>query len=274
MKKLLYFILTIVAAVLVFSVILFLFVENKGKGALQITASVTANVYLNGKLVGTTPFCKCEQKDLLTEGDYTLKLVAKSGNFDPFEQMITIAPNALTAVDKNFAQRGFGNASVINLSQVQDSKVAQLLVVTFPGKAQVYVDNNSKGESPVWIKDIGVADHNIKISKSGYQDKIVRVRTVSGFKLNAVIYLGLNPVATSGASWGALPSNKTQTVTILNTPTGFLRVRDQASLNSNEIGQVKPGETYNLLDEQNGWYQIEFNNQKGWISGQYAQKNG
>jgi uncharacterized protein YgiM (DUF1202 family) len=59
----------------------------------------------------------------------------------------------------------------------------------------------------------------------------------------------------------------------LQTPTGFLRVRDQASLNGAEIGQVKPGETYALLDEQTGWYQIKLTNGKtGWISSQYAQK--
>jgi uncharacterized protein YgiM (DUF1202 family) len=58
----------------------------------------------------------------------------------------------------------------------------------------------------------------------------------------------------------------------LQTPTGFLRVRDQASLGGAEIGQVKPGETYTLLDEQSGWYKIKFNNKEGWISSQYAQK--
>jgi uncharacterized protein YgiM (DUF1202 family) len=63
-------------------------------------------------------------------------------------------------------------------------------------------------------------------------------------------------------------------VLILQTPTGFLRVRDQASLNGAEIGQIKPGETYQLLDDKTtGWYQIQLTNGKtGWISSQYAQK--
>jgi N-acetylmuramoyl-L-alanine amidase len=62
-------------------------------------------------------------------------------------------------------------------------------------------------------------------------------------------------------------------VLILQTPTGFLRVRDQASLNGTEMGQVKPGETYQLLDERTDWFQIKLTNgQSGWISSQYAQK--
>jgi N-acetylmuramoyl-L-alanine amidase len=62
-------------------------------------------------------------------------------------------------------------------------------------------------------------------------------------------------------------------VLILQTPTGFLRVRDQPSLGGNEITQVKPGETYQLLDERTDWYQIKLTNgQTGWISSEYAQK--
>jgi uncharacterized protein YgiM (DUF1202 family) len=59
----------------------------------------------------------------------------------------------------------------------------------------------------------------------------------------------------------------------LDTPTGFLRVRKEASTTAEEIGRVNPGEFFRLLDEQNSWYKIEFQTDKeGWVSGQYAQK--
>jgi len=59
----------------------------------------------------------------------------------------------------------------------------------------------------------------------------------------------------------------------LDTPTGFLRVRDGNSIGSLEIGRVNPGETYEILNEKNGWYEIQFDDEKkGWISSQYAKK--
>jgi hypothetical protein len=58
-------------------------------------------------------------------------------------------------------------------------------------------------------------------------------------------------------------------LTITNTPTGWLRVRQNPS--GKEIGRVLPGETYRLLSEENGWYEIEVSEgAAGWISGQYA----
>lgn len=62
-------------------------------------------------------------------------------------------------------------------------------------------------------------------------------------------------------------------VKITTTPTGWLRVRSEASASGEEVARVNPGEMYALKDEKSGWYQIEYEKGKmGWISGQYAQK--
>jgi hypothetical protein len=275
MRKVIFIALTILAAVLVFSVIIFLFTQNKSKGALQITSNPNSKVYLDGKFIGSTPFRTNDLKDMILEGEYTIKLVPASGNFQAFEQKITIFPKVLTVVDENFAQKGFDNASIISLSQIAGQKDAQISVVTFPQDTQVFLDNNLRGQSPILLKKVSVSDHELKIARNGYKDKIVRLRTVLGFKLEALIYLGLDPnVASSSAVPTFLNSSESaQKVLILDTPTGFLRVRDQPSLAGAETGQVKPRETYQLLDEQTGWYQIQLANGKtGWISSQYAQK--
>lgn len=61
-------------------------------------------------------------------------------------------------------------------------------------------------------------------------------------------------------------------VEILNTPTGWLRVRAEPNTTSEELTKVKPGETYKYLEStENGWYKIELvDGTEGWISGQYA----
>lgn len=60
-------------------------------------------------------------------------------------------------------------------------------------------------------------------------------------------------------------------VVIKETPTGWLRVRE--SPQGREIGKVYPGDVYEFLRQENGWYQIKFQENEGWVSSQYAELN-
>jgi hypothetical protein len=72
-------------------------------------------------------------------------------------------------------------------------------------------------------------------------------------------------------------SSSVKKVQIKETPTGFLRVRQDASTSSAEVGRVKPGEQYAVLDSKTAggvlWYKITYTEtQDGWVSGEYAVK--
>jgi len=70
-----------------------------------------------------------------------------------------------------------------------------------------------------------------------------------------------------------LEKHKKTIITIQDTPTGFLRVREEPSIEASEEAQVKPGDTFGLLDEKDGWYKINYEGKKeGWVYGQYAKK--
>ena len=63
------------------------------------------------------------------------------------------------------------------------------------------------------------------------------------------------------------------TIKIKETGTGFLRVREEPSISASEAAQVKPGEEFDVLEEKNSWYKIEYEeNKEGWVSGEYAEK--
>ena len=158
------------------------------------------------------------------------------GNLEPFEEKITIAPSVLTVVDRTFGPGSSSQGSVISLTPISDKKDAQVLVVSFPDKSQVFLDSNPSGASPLLLKGLTVSDHEIKITKDGYKDKILKIRTVSGYKLEALVFLGVNlATATSSAIPSPSPSiistpAATLKILILDTPTGFLRVRADSSL--------------------------------------------
>lgn len=248
-----------------------------------MTSAPPSKIYLNDELIGETPLCKCEAEDMVPTGEYTIRVVPTSGNFPEFQEKISIEKSVLTVVDRTFAQGAASEGSVITLQPLKNSSERELLVLSVPDQSEVLLDNNSSGFTPLLIRDITESDHELIIRKSGYSEKRVRIHTPTGYKLVATVYLGIEgegteqaktaSTPTPTASPSATPSPVAEQVTISQTPVGFLRVREDASVSSTEIGRVNPGEKYELVDEQTGWYQIKLKDgQEGWISSQYATK--
>lgn len=62
-------------------------------------------------------------------------------------------------------------------------------------------------------------------------------------------------------------------IEIVDTPTGFLNVRAEASLGSELLGAVYPGERYVLLQSQGEWHQITLlDGTVGWVNGDYIRR--
>ena len=62
-------------------------------------------------------------------------------------------------------------------------------------------------------------------------------------------------------------------ILIKDTPTGFLRVREEPAITASEEARVKPGDQFDLLEENSGWFKIEYEKGKqGWVYSQYAEK--
>lgn len=258
-------------AILAFGISVFVLNKNLGKGALQITSEPVSRVYLNGKLIGQTPLCRCELKDMLDVGNYNIRLVPTEGNFPPFEQKIPISAKVLTVVDRTFEDGGGSSGSVITLSKLSDKKDIALSVLSFPPQAKVILDSGDLGQTPLKTSDVTESDHEIKLSKNGYKDKLIRIRIIKGYQLSTIVFLGVNPPSSPSATSSPAPS--VSKILILDTPTGFLRVRSEPSLSGAQVGQVLPGEKYDLLDEQSGWYKIKLKDgASGWVSSQYSQK--
>lgn len=259
----------------------FLSKDGVGKGALQVTSIPQSSVYLNGKLIGKTPLCKCDPQSMLPTGDYTIRLVPldTTAGSTPFEQKITINKAVLTVVDRTFGPGATSQGTVISLTPQENKNTAGLFIASFPDVAHVTLDDNTTGDTPYRLANTTESDHDLVISKSGFKDKHVRIHAVKGYILSVIAFLGIDPnaIASSSASIPvpvASPSAAVkQKVVILDTPTGFLRVHSQATISSPEIAQVKPKEAYDLQDEQTGWFEIKLTSGKlGWISSQYSQK--
>ena len=284
MKKILYLLIPIIlATIIVFSIIKIFILADTGKGALQVTSKPFSKVYLDDEYIGTTPLCRCEPTNMLKNGEYTLRLIPVDGKTKEFQDTIKIAKGVLTVVDRKFGVGVTSEGSIVSLEAIDEKDKSELLVVTMPSKADVYLDSNYQGTSPHKASSVTDSDHALRIKKDGYKDKNVRIRTPKGFRLVAIIYLGLldeiatpiiSPIASPSSALTPKPSIVgTSKITILKTPNGFLRVRSEPSLTSNEISRVIEGQSFDLIEEISGWYKIKLEDDKnGWISADYASK--
>jgi hypothetical protein len=284
MKKIVFiFLASLLLAFLFFLGYQYVAQAHSQKGALQVTSAPDSKVFLNDKYLGQTPLCKCEASDMLDAGKYTIRLVPLDKNLSEFQEKVEIAESVLTVVDRKFGKNALSEGSIISLSPLADKKKIELLVVSFPQGAEILLDDNSIGSTPLLFSDLTESDHVLKVKKSGYKEKTVRIRTPMGYKLTVAVYLSTMTDTASVSQSGSSSVSPTVavsptesgglSVTILDTPTGFLRVRGTASVGGEEIAQVSPGESYPLVSEQTGWYEIKLTNGgTGWISDQYAKK--
>lgn len=272
MKKLFLIIFPILLAVVVFFGIEYYLNKASGKGALQVTSIPQTDVYLDKKFIGKTPLCRCKAEDMLPVGEYTIRLVPQDTGLFAYEEKVSIQASILTVVDRTFGKGAESEGSTIFLSPLDNKQESQILILSLPEKADVFLDSNYSGQTPLLLKNIPESDHEVKITKEGYREKIVRVRTAPGYKLTAVVSLGINPATEASTPTASVSGTVQKKIVILNTPTGFLRVREEASVSSQEVGRVLPDETYDLVDQITDWFQIKLKDgKKGWISAQYAQ---
>jgi hypothetical protein len=278
MKKIFLILIPPIISIIVFAGGLYLVNRTPAEGALQVTSTPGSKVFLDGNLIGETPLCKCNQNNMIKVGEHVVKLAPKKGEFQAYEQKIKISPSVLTVIDRSFDQNAFSQGSIITLTPLEDKTSVQLSVISFPDRSQVYLDASLVGSTPLLLKSVSESDHELRLSRDGYKEKTLRIRTVKGYKLESIIYLGADP---SVASSAALPSSTitpspapvVSKIVILSTPTGFLRVRETNNVSAAQVALVYPGEKYDLVSEQGDWFEIKLPDGKtGWISNQYSSK--
>lgn len=261
------------------------------EGELRVDSSPTVSVFLDNKHIGRTPL-----REKIAAGEYTIRLVseASTGDVAPWQSKITVGANLLTYVNAVLTESELSSAVDVLWLEKSVAGKPELSIVTNPDGASVIVDDATKGITPITVSDLTAGDHTLTVTSPGFLTRTMKVKLTTGYKLISSMKLALsaNGGATPETSPSATPapvsgtptptpksgSTTTETpakpyVTIKDTPTGFLRVRMDASTSATEAGRVKPGEKYHIFSAQTGWYQISYDGtNKGWISSQYADK--
>lgn len=279
--------------------------RRQPNAGLKIDTSPPSLVFVDNVEIGSTPIDK-----LFSPGEVTVKLIPNSTSsaISTYQTKIRLSEKTYTIIKRDFGTSDTNSAGEIISLQPQSDPTPSLSVITAsPDTASVLVDGQPQGFTPLSLSSISAGTHQITVTAPGFTSRTVSAQTVNSYKLILTVKLSalppstapiLTPVPTTipEATPSATPKvtpkptirvKATSTpippspspalpkpyVTILDTPTGFLRVRNSPSLGGAEVGQIKPGENYPLLNTSSSWYLIKVDldaTSSGWISSQYA----
>ena len=270
MRKILLPILVFLSVISIFLQLGSDYIKNAlGQGAkagIRVESNKSTTVFLNNEEKGAAPF----QDDNLKPGDYLIALKSNEATEAAtlWEGYASLNEGTLTIVIRDLADKK--EASSGEIISLEDGQGA--VVTSTPSGAEVFVDGQLKGRTPLSLPDLVEGEHQFIISKENFLKRSIRSKVINGLSLNLSVDLAISePDLTKLPE---APISSTAEITIKSTPTGFLRVRETAGPNGKEVGQVKPKETYVLLEESPGWAKIRLKDSKeGWVSSAYIQKN-
>jgi PEGA domain/Bacterial SH3 domain len=305
MKSKIVFLLILFAGFLTAIVLSFFFLKSRSQnGVLKVLSSPLAKVIINGKEIGSTSLEKT-----YPVGTYTLRLepLDTSTNATPWEGKIDIYSNARTEVEQELGLDANSSSGIILTVRKSDNARDKGLisVETDPKGALVLLDGEEIGISPLQSVTAEQGIHEITIVSTGFFRKQKKVRIEKGYEVIANFKLAIDSSvkkidelsAASGSAELQVASTSAKSTTpsptkaitptpkggtsttgsgsveILDTPTGWLRVREEPSTTASEAAKVNPGEKYPIAGQQTGWYKIEYKKGFfGWISSTYAKK--
>lgn len=233
------------------------------RAGLWVESEPNAEVLLSGKSLGQTPIKNTD----LREGEYNLELKVASSSAS-WKQKVKLNGGTLTVVNRQLNEDTTqSSGEVITLEKGQGVRVTSV-----PGGAKVLIDGEEKGVTPLFVDNLNAGDHQFVLSRENYLKRNIKALVTVGYGLNLMVDLAQAEAETTPLSPPTItiaPKLK-----VLQTPVGFLRVRDDPSTSGKEIGRVSPGDELTLLEETNSdWDKVKTEDGKeGYVSSQYIEK--
>jgi len=276
------------------------------KAGLSVTATPNAGIFLNDSHIGSTPY----YNEKIKAGEYTLKIVPENGVGLSWESKVKLMPGIITVISRQLSQTEESSSGYfLTLEPGGQKDKSGIEIITLPDKSVITIDGESKGFSPLSLDNLSPGEHVVLVTAPGYIDRSINANLRTGHILRVSVQLSraqvdspvetadgnsidtadvtedgdeildskptpsIKPTAKPLASTKPVTDLEKPYVTVQETPTGFLNVREEpTTATDNILAKIKPGESYSYLEKNNsGWYKIEISpGEVGWISSKYV----
>lgn len=253
-------------------------------GVLKVISSPKTSVFLNNVNIGITPF---EEK--VKVGEYLIKLIpeGEATQSASWQGKINIYKNTKTYVNWELGSSNHTSAGEILStfplkSRTYKKNTGIIQIETDPQGAIVYLDNEEKGISPLILENVPLGDHEISVYLPGFFRRTQKINLDEGYQVEAKFKLAIDQTSEFYKKQQQEEKTKEGTISALikknyliikENELGFLRVREKPTIYSSETARLKPGDKFEILEEDQGWYKIEYEKDKtGWVSSLYVEK--
>lgn len=257
---------------------------------INISTVPSAKVFINNQEVGITPY-----KDFLKPGKYILRLTPETldQKIESYDMEVDLKQGIETVLKRDFGLTNETSSGYLLTFEKIGRGKSSISIVSEPDFSEIALDGKSRAIAPYKNSTLLPGSHDVAVRMDGFIENSFKVSTFKGYELLAIVKLAkageeadtvdakVTPTASVTPTTIKLKDKGMGFIEVVNTPTGFLRVRSEPSTLGSEVGQAKPGEKYALIgvDEKTGWYKIEYELEvsdeaakSGWISNQYAKK--
>lgn len=257
-----------------------LWLQKGGTSITVISRPTDASVFLDGTEMGKTPFSSAS----ITEGEYDLKISTPS--FEPQTMRIKVVKGYKLSVSAQlfpiplpYDAKVFENSGGLWDLTIDDENIASS---RDRAKAVVYWMRTrpqaiSSGETVKFAYFLDYRGNIYDGDGNLISDSVIGSDGIVGLqKESAGGYLGFDstkPGLTPEAkkAYETIFAGTPEVVKVLDTGTGWLRVRKSPSLTGAEIDRVKTGDTLTVLERQAEWIKIRLKNgQEGWVSSAFV----
>lgn len=237
----------------------------QGRAGIKIDSNPKTSVYINGQKVAQTPF----QDENLKEGEYLveLKVDEASSSAQGWKGYVGLNAGTLSVVNREIGESQVNSSGEV-ITLASGSGVT---IISTPTEATVLVDGVERGRTPLSISSLPSGEHQFIISHDNFLNRSIRANLVDGYNLKLNVDLALSEADLTQISSPPITANVE--LTVKKTPTGFLNVRQSASINAKVVVQVKPGDKLVLLEELPNWNRVRTSDGKeGFVSSAYVEK--
>jgi len=233
---------------------------------IEISTQPPTKIKIDGKDAGMSPY----KNRSIKAGLVDIKLGQEGIGY--WQRQITLRKNISTAINWTFGKSDdYSGGYILSMEKIGGNE-SGLIVSSSPAKATVMVGGENRGQTPLYIANLGEGDKEIKISMPGYVSQNLGVRPVASYQLILEVVLAKEQrviVATPTPASQPEVGNK---IKILETGTGWLRVRDLPNSAGLEIDKVNTGEIYDSVGDSGEWTHIIVREKQGWVSSQFVEK--
>jgi hypothetical protein len=164
------------------------FAPQRGSvGSLDVFSTPAGSaVYLDGNYMGQTPYGGSLDIPSVLAGTHTVTI--RQQDYKSYTQTVTVRAGEVVTVNAQLTPNG---------PSPQPDTTGQIMVVSTPAGAELFIDNNYRGITPATIPDIPAGSHVVMVRQDGYTDATQTVTVTGGQSTPVALSLAPVPVTTT-----------------------------------------------------------------------------